>query len=212
MKRAYNIIISIILVLVFHLAHAQKFGAGIFAGLAHTDVIGVDPYDEDFLKVGVLGGAFVNLPVSEKSVLQMEIMYIQKGTLQPADSTNYSTYYKMKLDYIEVPLLIKRRIHFTIREKPIDKFEIEGGFSFGALLHVTQLDQYGVFPDAKPFGKVDASIQLGAAYYFTKHIALDLRFSNSVIPFRKNVTRGAIYWFNNDEYNTVLSYSLRYIF
>src|SRR3954462_14677906 len=67
---------------------AQRFKAGLTAGLVATDVNGNDPvdHDNDFNKLGYVFGGFVNIPLSSKAVAEFEINIIQKGTLQNPDT------------------------------------------------------------------------------------------------------------------------------
>src|SRR5947207_15778391 len=81
-------------------ANAQRFNAGITAGALASDLVGLDSYDTDYNKAGFTFGGFVNTHIGDKKLLQFEIYYIQKGSLQPADSTNNYVYYKLNLDYV----------------------------------------------------------------------------------------------------------------
>src|SRR5690242_13691982 len=91
------------------------FRGGVFAGLASTDVYGFDQFDQDFLHVGVLFGGMVSRSFSDKFSIQMEMMYIRKGSRirdnEDLDSINniarniYTLRTTMALSYLEVPIM-----------------------------------------------------------------------------------------------------------
>jgi hypothetical protein len=104
--------------------HAQNFRAGLIAGLSTTQVAGDQL--SGFNKAGIIGGGFVNAAMGEKISIQMEILFIQKGSRKPVDIDNNNAYYVMRLSYIEVPLLFKWQA--------AQKFNNELGPSFGTLI------------------------------------------------------------------------------
>ncbi|MGZ4100138.1 MAG: porin family protein, partial [Bacteroidia bacterium] len=115
--------------------YAQRFRAGFTAGLVASDIDGADTRDNDndFHKVGFTAGGLVNSKVGNKSTFQLELNFIQKGSTQPPDSNN-NGYYKIAFSYIEIPVLIKRKIYFTIRKKPVNKIDLETGLSIGRMI------------------------------------------------------------------------------
>ncbi|MGZ6413452.1 MAG: outer membrane beta-barrel protein [Bacteroidia bacterium] len=108
----------------------QRFVPGLLVGLDATDIVGMDPRDTDYHKAGFLAGGLVSTKLSEKNSLQFEIRYIQKGSTQPADSSNNYIFRKFSFDYVEVPLILKHKIKFNINKKPVDRFFIEAGLSY----------------------------------------------------------------------------------
>ncbi len=108
MKRIWQIgLVLMVLVAVPALsANAQmpiKFG--IKGGLDMANLTGDDVEDTD-MKLGFGGGLFAqfsfeNMPI----VIQPEVMYVMKGAKDSEDGD-----YKIKLDYIEIPVLVKYNI------------------------------------------------------------------------------------------------------
>ncbi len=192
---------------------AQKFSVGIIAGLASTDVNGFDMVDgdEDFNRIGVVAGIFVNCSFNDRTSVQMELLYATKGSLQPTDSTNTLPYFKLVLDYMEVPVLFKYKMHIWVNKESLDKLELEVGPSFGFLVSSTQYNFSGPVAFDREFNKSDILFNLGLNYYFSKDFSLDIRFANSVVPIRPN-PGNTIYYLDNGEYNTTFSYTLRYTF
>jgi hypothetical protein len=188
---------------------AQQFKGGISAGFVNTDVLGIDPYDIDLNKFSISGGGFVSLQIAPGKSFQVELLYIRKGSYQPPDvANNIYSFYRLNLNYVEMPFVYKKRLNFNTKTGNNDKLEIEGGAYVGILLGVKHENEYGEFTD-RPFHKIDPGLLLGLSYYLNPNCAINLRFSGSAIPIRSHVSNTA-YWFNLGEYNTVINYSLRY--
>src|SRR3974377_2085409 len=93
--------------------HAQRFNAGFSLGAVASDIHGMDQRDRDndFNKLGFTVGGIVNTKVNEKNIFQMEINYIQKGSMQNPDSAHMD-YYKFVADYVDVALLFRHHMKF----------------------------------------------------------------------------------------------------
>src|SRR5438132_3331012 len=89
-------------IIFFQLLYAQRFHAGVTGGISTTQVAGDQL--SGFNKAGVIAGGFVNSSLSEKTSLQMEIIFIQKGSRKPVETDNDNQYYVMRLSYFEVPV------------------------------------------------------------------------------------------------------------
>lgn len=87
-----------------NIARGQSFKAAVLAGINSSQVSG----DElsGFNKVGLFIGGSAILPVSEKSLVEMELLFIQKGSKTPTPKNGAANnFYKMSLNYLEVPLI-----------------------------------------------------------------------------------------------------------
>ena len=194
-------------------AFSQKFTVGMVMGASCTDVQGVDAVDGDvdFHRVGVVAGGFVNRSFTDRMSVQMELLYATKGSLQPADSTNDYLYYKLRLDYLEVPVLFKYKMHLLVNKEELDKLEIEGGISFGVLVNSWQENNNGEIPFDREFYSTDWQANIGLNYYFTESCSFDVRFAHSIVPIRPHpggVTKGL----DQGEYNTAFNFTLRLLF
>jgi hypothetical protein len=195
---------------------AQTFRAGFSMGATGTDINSMDSRDgdNDFNKLGFLLGGIVNTSIDKKNMFQMEMNYIKKGTSQKPDSLN-NNYYKLALDYIEVPLLLRHKIHFNIGKKPIDRFDLEIGASVGRMVRHSWIENgYPSTFDPTRINKTDVSLLVGFNYNFSSHACLSFRYSNSVIPAVKHdVIPGYLlpYDFNAGN-NMVIQMALKFIF
>ncbi len=197
--------------------YSQKFNAGFSAGLTVSDIDGADTRDpdNDFHKVGFTAGALVNTQLTKKSILQFEINYIQKGSLQPPDSLN-NGYFKIALGYVEIPILIKRQIYFNWKQKRINKLDIEFGLSYGRMVYneVVGGTNYTLSSASQYYNYNDVSALLGLDYNFTKNIYFCFRYSNSLIPTIKknsaNYGTQSIYTINKGN-SMVFQFSFKFV-
>jgi hypothetical protein len=181
---------------------AQNFHAGLIAGISTTQVAGDQL--SGFNKVGIIAGGFVNAKAGEKTSLQMEILFIQKGSRKPVDTDNNNEFYVMRISYIEVPLLFKWQA--------AQKFNIEAGPSFGTLVFSEEEREWGVYEPIIPFKKFDLSGNIGLSYLLTDNLDVNVRLSNSVIPIRDFPQGYSFAFFDRGQYNTVLAFTLHYQF
>ncbi len=177
---------SLLLLFLLNSLKAQTFRAGFTLGATATDICGMDSRDgdNDFNKLGYVLGGIVNTKLNKKNEFQMEMNYIKKGTLQrPTADSMQSGYYKLALDYIEVPIMLKHHMHFNMGKKVVDQFDWEVGASIGRMVRHTWTEG-GYVPifDESKINKTDASIFVGLNYNFSSNIYLSFRYSNSLIP------------------------------
>jgi len=180
--------------------YAQKtFRAGILAGISTSQ------YDGDtywgYHKLGLTGGGFVNTRLSDRLTLQFEIAYVQKGARQ-VPNTKSPAQYTLKLDYIEVPLVLKLNVR---------SFTAEANIGFGALVRQYEEAQYLVVTGMRPFDKTETSFGLGISYRLNDRIEVNWRWTYSLLPVRPYQS-GAVHHFRRGECNNVFAYSLRYTF
>jgi hypothetical protein len=192
----------IVLLLFVPNSYAQEFKGGLKGGICASQVSGDDL--SGFDKAGLILGGYVARSLSERVALQMEIMYIQKGSRKNArpDKGDYQSYI-MRLNYIEIPVLL------NWRHKKKWGFEI--GPSIGYLFKSYEADEFGVFVNARPFNPTEIAINFGLNYYMTENLFVNTRYGNSVLPIRDHVS-GATYKLNWGQYNTAISFTLNYQF
>ncbi len=181
--------------------NAQNFKAGLKAGFCASQVSGDNL--NGFDKAGLIAGAFVSNNFSEKTGLQMEMIFIQKGSRRRVSETDNS-FYRLRLHYAEVPVLFMFR--------PSKKITLLGGLSAGVLIHSEEANQLGVIYNTPPFNKLEISTQLGIRFVMNDHWALDLRHSNSLTTVRDFEGSYNYYYFEKGQYNTAVHFSVHYTF
>ena len=101
---------------------AQNFDGGCIIGVSTSQVSG-DRLG-GFNKAGILVGVFANTSISSIMRLQMEMIYIQKGSNNPEMQKNEIS--DISLSYLETPIFLRYRQNKNI--------QIEAGLSGGVLL------------------------------------------------------------------------------
>lgn len=179
--------------------HAQKFNGGLLAGINTSQVDG-DNYG-GYYKAGITGGGFVNYKLTRYAGLQMELYYIRKGAGKKPDETN-ATYYKVKLNYIELPVVFFYEAS--------DRLIFEGGLAYGVLATGTEdMGAGDIIPEDYPFDKNDYSGLLGVGYRLGNNVIVDIRYSHSLLPIR-NHPGNKTWLLNRGQYNNCLTFTLRY--
>ena len=191
---------SIFLVLFCISSFSQSFNGGLISGIATSQVSGDNL--GGYNKAGFLFGIYTQYPLSEISNLQLEINYIEKGSNNPKMIENNIP--DISLSYIEIPLI------FNYNQN--EKMNFEFGIQSALLISSSDNDIIGpINPiNSIEFKKNDTGLLLGMSYLINQKIALNTRISNSILPMRKHA-EGNTYLFNKGQYNTVLSFSLKFI-
>lgn len=207
-------------------SYSQRFRAGLIGGLTATDLNGADQVDNDndFGKAGFTGGGFVNAKLAdETNSVQFEIIYVQKGhSERNYDTTgNLISYYKLNLDYIEVPVLFRHQLFFNVNKKEVNRFALEFGPSFGTLVRIKQ-DGLGYIGGNftggtyrnDSFRKTETALNIGVCYTVKNNLFFDVRYTNSIVHVVKQaqpLPGFLIYTFNKGN-NMVFAFTLRYLF
>jgi len=184
---------------------AQQFHGGVMGGIAGTQVAGdkLSGYN----KAGIFLGGYVNLDVGDKSSMQMELTYFQKGSREnPKEKNNYYSYL-LRVNYIEMPLLYQYKA---------GKFIIEAGPSAGFLLNYYEEENQDVISDypgyIKP-ARFTLQVNLGFSYFITEHIGVGLRTNNSMLNIYSELQDGDVRRiFDYGRYNDSLVLMMYYQF
>ena len=191
--------ISVILLLISLSLNAQEFNAGIRFGGVGSQVNGDGL--EGFDKAGVLFGAYVKRDLSEKFSMQMEMVFIQKGSRMP--TTDLNQYYLMRLSYIEIPVLF---IYHAGK-----KLGFHATPSFGVLIADHEETEMGTIDERPDFKKFEFAANVGVIYDLSDHWTFDFRYSHSITTIRPYIA-GYTSFFDKGQYNVVLEMSLMYAF
>ena len=184
--------------------NAQNFGGGIIAGASTSQVAG-DRLG-GFNKIGLLAGAYTNLKIKENLKLQLEIIYIEKGSRNPnMHEFNHPNEGKIEitLSYIEMPLTInlQQKENLGVELGIIPAFNMSSSWNWAYEKNIS-------VPNPQ-YKKYDLGVCAGINYHITDNIILHTRISNSIIPIRPH-NSGATDGLNKGQYNTVLSFAIHY--
>jgi hypothetical protein len=182
-------------------ANSQQFEGGILGGLTASQIDG-DSYS-GYNKVGIQAGAWVQRLFTYTVAGQMELRYVQKGSLhtnKPNDPNQI--YYKCALHYIDLPIMAQ----YIYNEKVI--FELGIGPEF--LLSGKEYDENGEWPEmGPPFQSFTMSAIAGIGYTFWEVLIFSARFNYSIIPIRDHPS-GQNYLLNQGQYSHMLSFAVYY--
>jgi hypothetical protein len=191
--------------------NAQVFRGGMKAGLVASQVSGDNLAGPD--KTGFYGGAFANYPLSGHESLQLEVMYIEKGSRSQPSEENQFYDYLFTLRYVEIPLMfIQEFAQFTSLQY-IENLSAHGGLSASFLVNWDETNNgYSIInPDRENFYTAELNILLGLSYPVNESLFFNLGFSNSLTPVRphaSNISR----WNNYGQYNSIWTAGLSYVF
>jgi hypothetical protein len=87
------------------LAQKSEVHFGVLAGAAFAKVGGSDVTGDVKTRVGIAAGGFVTIGISKNFAIEPEALYVQKG----AKRTETGETFKIKISYVEVPVLLKLR-------------------------------------------------------------------------------------------------------
>ena len=87
------------------LAQKSEVHFGVLAGAAFAKVSGSDVTGDVKTRVGIAAGGFVTIGVSKNFAIEPEALFVQKGAKQ----TESGVTSRLKLSYVEVPVLLKLR-------------------------------------------------------------------------------------------------------
>jgi hypothetical protein len=187
-------------------AQEKGFRGGILFGAVASQVDG-DALS-GFYKGGLQSGIFLTNRFNKKSGIQIELKFIQKGSRTvwaPSDSAapvnpNTDRYYKLRLNYVEVPFLY----NFYLNKK----FMLETGLGFAYLFNAKEdVDGYGFLDPNPPFRKFDFPVYFGVTYFPFEKFHLDFRYSYSTVAIRPHPAHQTWY-FDRGQYNNLLSFGM----
>lgn len=131
----------LLMVVVFSFAtttYGQNFFGGLILGGTTSQVQGDDR--GGFHKIGITGGAFAGLHLSEDFDVQMELKYIQKGSRSnDVENRPGTDPFLIKLDYIDLPIVFTYNLNkMNINDFNMKWMSVEFGLSLDVLLSARQ--------------------------------------------------------------------------
>ncbi len=185
----------------------KSFRALFSAGIVGSQVDG-DTYG-GYHKAGAMLGLGVNKALSEKLEIEFTLSYIQKGSRKNADPNNNDfNFYLFRLNYIEIPLLLKYNYK---------KLKFEAGLSYAYLFNYSEESMAAGYYNSYPPKKTDWNYSVGMGYKLSDRLIANFRYSYSFVPFRDYNAQGVYlgtFWtriFNKGLYNNLVVLSLNYL-
>jgi len=203
--KTMNLHVVLLMILIsYSNIYSQRFNGGIHAGISATQVSGDE--QAGFNQAGIYCGGYVNIYFSQKSSVQLELNFIQKGSRKnPKPDNGDYTKYLCRLNYVEMPLMYKLDVAKWLT--------LEIGVAAAYLVQSSEEDQNGSVSPYLQFKKYEISLIGGGYYNISKHFMVNVRYENTfpLLPIRQHASR-ASHNLNKGQYNSVLIFALQYQF
>lgn len=188
-------------------ALGQRFDGGLRGGLSASEVSGDNLGGPD--KLGWFASVFTSTGVGNYSRLQLEILYIQKGSRSRPNEKNNFYDYRFSLQYAEVPLVIIYDFPFGDNLRLGGRLSLEAGLSVAFLVAALEKenDLEIDLGQEKPYNDAELNVLLGLYYPMADRLNFHLRFSQGITPLRPHLG-GSQIWYNRGQYNTVWTFGL----
>ncbi|MEY1638798.1 porin family protein [Tenuifilum osseticum] len=185
------------LLLSLYQANAQNFKGGLLAGIAATQVDG-DTYG-GYNKAGPIAGIWVERNFLPDWFFRISFRYIQKGSYAKDRSSDSPDFYRMRLNYFDLPVVAGYRF--------VNGFNAVLGLSAGYLSKATEENSLGPFPpeEVSAFNKFEIAGIAGMEYNYSAKWRFGLNITYSIFPvrpYRDNIS----YRLNKGQYNRVLEF------
>ncbi len=193
MKR---IVLIAITVLAAQISRAQVFNGGLILGGMVTSVNGAGVTSgNSFQHLGLSFGGLLDVKLNDRNTLEMELTYDLKGSkvnpiLDSAQQIIDTGYYTLRLNYIDITVLYRHKIHFNLSGKPTDKFEIEAGANLGILaayyyeafgiVYASSAEHYVSTAYNVQYAPINFGLSVGFRYDVSDNFAIDFRYLNSI--------------------------------
>jgi hypothetical protein len=210
MKSLRTHVAVLILLILTTQSFSQSFHGGLKAGIVASEVSGDNLSGPR--KLGAYASAFTFFQFSEFALMQLEIMYIEKGSRAvPIERNNFNEYV-LRLQYVEVPLYFIANIARYTDMNYLERLWLYGGLSISSLVGYVERDELGfdITGIRDDFYPAELNIKLGISYPISANIDFVFGFSNSLTPIRPHYS-GATRWYNQGQYNTLWTFGLAYV-
>jgi hypothetical protein len=163
---------------------AQRFSAGLIAGLNASQIDGDDLAGFD--KVGLTGGIKTVMEFDSPWKINVEFLYSERGSRPDIFNPEYDPDIEISLKYIEIPVYISIGDWWQEEDK-YHKMSAYAGLSYGRLLDARTTDYYN--PAEESYDKLvpyfsdnDLSWLVGATYRMSKQWGVGGRYTRGIIP------------------------------
>lgn len=161
-------------------ASKSGYKMGCKFGVASPTLIGGEKSQSS--RIAVAGGVWCQLKMNQNWTAKAEIIHIEKGTGVFFNRSPRIGEYSVALMYIEFPIL------FQYHKKG---FTFNAGPGLGLLTYQYESRYYGAATSNTatiyPFSPRELSFNIGCAYSLNEKWNLEVRYTNSLLPVRKQI-------------------------
>ncbi len=205
----YIFVFTAVLFFISEKLHAQMFRGGLQAGITASEVSGDHAGGPD--KLGWYASVYTNRDIGSFSRLQLELMYIQKGSrayyepwddihgnqnngffvkdendFDPDPDLDDPRDYRFNLHYVEIPVFFIFDFSSVTQLTFVDRLSGELGLSLSTVVGHSETNLGAPVTNSKPFKFAELNALLGIQYPITDDLSFHIRFSQGVTPIRSN--------------------------
>lgn len=206
MKTTKRILVTVIAALGSFLTQAQTTSSsaefGVKGGVNFSNLYTEDVDDNNVL-TSFNAGFYAKLPITESVAIQPEFLYSRKGAELVYDNAFAQGTAKFKLNYIEVPVLLKVNImkNFNIHAGPYFAYLIDAQVTNESANANFDFEQNYENDD---FNKFDAGLSAGFGFDFD-NLGIGFRYNYGLTTVGKERTFGGVTYTTPDGKNSNLS-------
>ena len=153
----------------------KTFQGFVSAGLTSSQISGDGFYG--FGQFGANAGLGTRVELSDFFSVSGQISFNQKGTRKYQN--NDFTTYRLRVNYIEVPLLV---------QYAIKKWQIVSGVGFNYRINHRERSMFGDILPERSFKGFELAFHLGLDYQLNDQFSIGIGYQNSILPVRDHVT------------------------
>lgn len=164
--KKYTLLLFLCLFTALQINAQSIFGVSAVAGGSISQITG--DREAGFNKIGLHAGLDASIYLSPRTELGVGIIYDQRGSASSRSFENLNFPFKIKLDYVMVPVTYTIKDWFD-EEEGFYKMHFTGGLAYGRLISATQTSE-ALSPNClNSIAENDLSYQLGVTFYATEH-------------------------------------------
>lgn len=156
-----------------------QFSLNAVAGVTASQIRGDDLAGYD--KLGLTGGLRLSTILKDKTDINIELLYSQRGSQSELSRNNSLPQVKINLDYVEIPVYLSL-VDWYIEEDDYYRVQVHGGFSYARLINSSTIDEVNGTIDllAESFNENDFAYLLGATYFVSPTLGITARYTRSI--------------------------------
>jgi Outer membrane protein beta-barrel domain len=206
MKKTKRILVTVIATLGTFLTFAQTTSTGAEFGVkggVNFSNLYTEDVDDNNVLTSFNAGFYAKLPITESIAIQPEFLYSRKGAELVYDNAFAQGTAKFKLNYIEVPVLLKVNImkNFNIHAGPYFAYLIDAQVTNESANANFDFEQNYENDD---FNKFDAGLSAGFGFDFD-NLGIGFRYNYGLTTVGKERTFGGVTYTTPDGKNSNLS-------
>lgn len=206
------LLVAAVAAFTFSTAQSQELRFGLKAGVNFANM-SIDPDEGEKMdsRTSLHIGGFVEIPITEKFSVQPELLYSSQGSQQKTTEEIFGEEFnlevKLKLDYINIPVMAKYYV--------IDGLAIEAGPQFGILVSAkgdVEVSGFGINESESEnikdqFKTLDIGLGFGASYRLDMGVFFGARYVMGLSDISENNDPDDVFKVKNNVFQLSVGYT-----